>query len=137
MLTLILFVFVFLIFFILKSFTSIDSQLENLNLEISNVDITEPRFAINSSSEKIFVTAEEGNFIDENKIMLKNNVIFKSNIFSIETENVLFDRKNQTANSENKSLFKSKNTTIISDGFNIYDNGDKIKFYGNSKIILK
>ena len=29
------------------------------------------------------------------------------------------------------------NTKINSEGFNIYDNGKKIKFYGNSVIILK
>ena len=127
---------IFVVFFCFKFYFSIQNTFES-QINISNADITEPRFAINSSSEKILVTAKEGNFIDEDKIMLKNNVKFKSNIFSIETENVLFDRKNQTAYSENKSLFKSKNTTITSDGFNIYDDGDKIKFYGKSTLILK
>ena len=42
-------------------------------IRISNVDITEPRFSINSSSQKILVTAKEGNFIEENKILLKKN----------------------------------------------------------------
>ena len=34
-------------------------------------------------------------------------------------------------------MFKSKNATITSDGFNIHDKGNKIIFYGNSYIILK
>jgi len=34
-------------------------------------------------------------------------------------------------------LFKSKNTTISSEGFNIMEEGNKINFVGNSTIILK
>ena len=73
----------------------------------------------------------------KNEILLNKNVKFISNDFSIETEKVIFDRNKQTAESKTKSLFKSKNTTIFSDGFNIYDNGNKIMFYGNSLIVLK
>ena len=62
---------------------------------------------------------------------------FKSSKFSIESDNVTFDRKEQTAHSKNKSTFKSKNTIISSEGFNIYDNGNIINFYGNSVVILK
>ena len=69
--------------------------------------------------------------------MLKENVRFRSNDFSIETESVIFDRNNQTAQSKSKSLFKSKNTTISSDGFNIYEKGNRIIFHGNSFIVLK
>ncbi len=109
----------------------------NKDIEISNVDITEPKFAINSSSQKIFVTAKEGNFVDQNKIMLKKNVTFKSNEFSIISDNVIFDRKEQTASSQDQSIFKTKNTTISADGFDIYDKGNKIKFYGKTIVILK
>ena len=108
-----------------------------VKINLSNADITQPKFAINTSSQKIYITAKEGNFLDEDKILLKKNVRFKSNDFSIETDNVIFDRKKQTAKSNEKSLFKSKKTTISSNGFNIYDNGNKINFYGNSIIILK
>ena len=51
------------------------------------------------------------------KILLNKNVKFKSIDFSIETEKVIFDRNKQTAESRSKSIFKSKNTTISSDGF--------------------
>jgi len=70
-------------------------------------------------------------------VLLKNNVRFKSDDFSIETEKVIFNRNEQTAQSETKSLFKSKNAVIFSNGFNIHDKGNKIIFYGNSNIILK
>ena len=112
-------------------------DLENSELVLSNSDISEPKFAINNDSKKIFVTAKQGNFLNEDKILLKENVRFRSNDFSIETESVIFDRNNQTAQSKSKSLFKSKNTTISSDGFNIYDKGNRIIFHGNSFIVLK
>ena len=50
---------------------------------------------------------------------------------------VIFDRNKQTAKSETKSLFKSTNTSITSEGFNIDEKGNKIIFYGNSYLILK
>ena len=117
-------------------------NIKNIDLEVSerilsNVDITEPKFAISNDSRKIHITAKEGNFLNEDAILLNKNVKFKSNDFSIETERVIFDRNKETAESETKSIFKSKNTTISSDGFNIYDNGNRIKFYGNSLIVLK
>ena len=104
---------------------------------VSDVDITNPRFAINGDNQKILVSAKEGNFIDTNKILLQREVKFKSNNFSIETEKVIFDRKAQTAESKSFSKFNSEKTEISSEGFNIYDNGNKINFNGNSVIILK
>tara|TARA_B100000989_G_C19495642_1_gene451884 strand:- start:154 stop:507 length:354 start_codon:yes stop_codon:yes gene_type:complete len=112
-------------------------EFKNDKFKLTNVDISEPKFAMNNAAKKIFITAEEGNFLNQNEVLLKKNVKFKSNDFSIETENVIFDRNKQTAHSNTKSLFKSKNTTISSDGFNIFDNGNKIIFHGNSFIVLK
>tara|TARA_B100001057_G_scaffold456987_1_gene504899 strand:+ start:432 stop:779 length:348 start_codon:yes stop_codon:yes gene_type:complete len=112
-------------------------ELSNSKVNLSNVDISEPKFAINNETKKIYITAEEGNFINKDEILLRDNVRFKSNEFSIETEKVIFNRSNQTAQSKSKSFFKSKNTTISSDGFNIFDQGNKIVFYGKSFIILK
>ena len=68
---------------------------------------------------------------------MKENVRFKSNEFSIQTQNVIFDRSKQTAHSKTKSIFKSKNTKISSDGFDINDKGNNIIFYGKSYIVLK
>ena len=114
-----------------------DIKVEGIKDNFTDADISEPKFAINNDSKKIFVTAKQGNFLNKDKILLKENVRFKSNDFSIETERVIFDRNNQTAQSKSKSLFKSKNTTISSDGFNIYDKGNRIIFHGNSFIVLK
>ena len=129
---------IFFIFIFYKYFDSFNDQnpFEN-KIELLNVDIAEPRFAINNIEEKIFISAKEGNFIEDNKILLRKSVKFKSNDFSIESDNVTFDREKQTAHSNDKSTFKSKNTTILSEGFDIYDNGNKIDFYGKARIILK
>ncbi len=109
----------------------------NNKSSLSDVDIAEPKFSINNEKKKIYITASEGNFLNKNEVLLKDKVRFKSNDFSIETEKVIFNRDKQTARSETKSIFKSKNATIFSDGFNIHDKGNKISFYGKSNIILK
>ena len=128
-------IFLSIIFF--KQYRQINIKLSNTEKNLPNVDIAEPKFAINNESKKIFITAKVENFLNKDEILLQENVRFKSNDFSIETDRVVFDRNKQTANSNSKSLFKTENTTISSDGFNIYDKGDKIIFYGNSFIVLK
>ena len=129
------------IFFILIVFyeqTNLNSfRFEEKTNNLSDADISEPKFAINNETKKIFITASEGNFLNKDEVLLKNNVRFKSNNFSIETDKVVFNRNQQTAQSKTRSLFKSENITISSDGFNIHDMGNKIIFHGNSYIILK
>ncbi len=131
MLTLFVFIFSLQFYETLKLDNYQDTEI------VSDVDITDPRFAINGDNQKILVSAKEGNFIDTNKILLQREVKFKSNNFSIETEKVIFDRKAQTAESKSFSKFNSEKTEISSEGFNIYDNGNKINFNGNSVIIIK
>ena len=131
-------IFIFFLFFVFFNyFSSLEKNLLSNQSIIPNVDITEPRFAINNSNQKILVSAKEGNFLDDSRILLNKNVLFKSNDFVIKTDKVIFNRLDETAISETKSTFISNNTKINSEGFNIYDNGKKIKFYGNSVIILK
>ena len=128
-------------FFILIVFYE-QSNLNSFRFEektnsLSDADISEPKFAINNETKKIYITASEGNFLNKDEVLLRNNVRFKSNNFSIETDKVVFNRNQQTAQSRTRSLFKSENITISSDGFNIHDKGNKIIFHGNSYIILK
>ncbi len=130
-------IFLFLIIIFYKQINLNNIILENTINSTSNADISEPKFAINNDSKKIYITASQGNFINKDEVLLNKNVRFKSNDFSIETEKVIFNRDKQTAKSKTKSMFKSKNATITSDGFNIHDKGNKIIFYGNSYIILK
>ncbi len=133
-----LFVIIFFLIIILSKKISLTNiELEVLETKLPSVDITEPKFAINNEKASIYISAKEGNFLNNNEILLNKNVRFKSDRFIIETEEVIFNRSKLTAKSNKKSLFKSKNTTISSDGFNIYDKGNKIIFYGNSSIFLK
>ena len=135
--TIIIFLFLIIIFFKQINLNNNKIIIEDTVKSSSNADISEPKFAINNESKKIFITASQGNFINKDEVLLNENVRFKSNDFSIETEKVIFNRDKQTAKSKTKSMFKSKNATITSDGFNIHDKGNKIIFYGNSYIILK
>ena len=130
-------VFFFLLIIFSKQINLINVQIDVSEKNLSKVDISEPKFAINNETKKIYITAKEGNFLNKNEILLNENVKFKSSDFSIETEKVIFNRNEQTAKSITKSIFKSKNTKILSEGFNIYDKGNKIIFYGNSFIVLK
>ena len=128
---------IFLFFISFKYYNILGKIKSEENNIISKADITEPKFTINGSNQNIVVTANEGNFVGSNKILLKKNVIFQSSKFIIETNNVIFDRKNQTAISYTASKFNSENTEILSEGFDIYENGSKIKFFGNATIILE
>ena len=133
-------IFLFLIIVFYKQINLNDDNnniIEDKINSLSNVDISEPKFAINNNSKKIYITASQGNFINKDEVLLNEKVRFKSKDFSIETEKVIFNRDKQTAKSKTRSMFKSKNATITSDGFNIHDKGNKIIFYGNSYIILK
>ena len=133
----ILITLIFLIIVFYKQINLGGIKFQDTENNLSDADISEPKFAINNDSKKIYITAAEGNFLNKDEVLLKENVKFKSNDFSIETEKVIFNRTDQTAKSKTKSKFISKNVTIASDGFNIRDEGNKIIFYGKSYIILK
>ena len=132
--------FVFFIIFLLISFVYFQSNVTKTNNILVNkktADITKPKFSINSNKQKISVTANEGNFLTEDEISLKKNVIFKSKKFSIYGDNVIFDKKKLIASSNNKSKFVSKKTSIDSNGFDIIENGNIINFKGKTVLILK
>jgi hypothetical protein len=135
-LSLIFITFVLLGFFF-KYFQLTLKNNDFLEISSSESDIIKPKFSINSEKQKIAVTAKKGNFISENKILLKKDVIFKSKKFKIMSDDVIFDKKYLTASSSKKSKFISKKTSIISNGFEIVDNGNKIYFNGKTILIIK
>ena len=98
--------FVFFGFFF-KYFQTTLKNNDSLEISSSEFDIIKPKFSINSESQKIAVTANEGNFISENKILLKKNVIFKSKKFKMISDEVVFDKQNLTARITQKSKFLS------------------------------
>ena len=133
------FIFIFFILFIfsLNFFESTDNYQNKIYINKKTSDISEPKFSINSKKQKISVTANEGNFMTEDEIDLKKNVIFKSKKFKIYTDNVVFNKKTFVASSQDKSKFISKNTSIDSAGFDIIENGNIINFKGKTKLVLK
>ena len=135
-LSLIFIAFVFLGFFY-KYFQLTFENNDFVEISSSESDIIKPKFSINSENQKISVTAKEGNFISENKILLKKDVIFKSKKFKIMSDDVIFDKQDLTASSTQKSKFFSKKTSIVSNGFEIFDNGNKINFNGKTTLIIK
>ena len=128
---LILFIFVFSFLNNEKSITVIT------NITSNKSDIIKPKFSISGKKSEIFITAKNGNFLNEEKILLENNVKFQSKEFQLISDNVIFDRKNLIATSKNKSKFSSKNTSIISSGFDITDNGNIIYFKGQTVLKIK
>ena len=134
--TLIFTIFILFIFS-LNFFESNDNSENKIYINKKTSDISEPKFSINSKKQKISVTANEGNFLTEDEIILEKNVIFKSNKFKIYTDNVVFNKKTFVASSQDKSKFISKNTSIDSVGFDIIENGNIINFKGKTKLVLK
>ena len=129
---------IFIIIFFSFSFINNENSIPKI-IEISSgkSDIIKPKFSISGKNSKIFITAKNGNFINEEKILLENNVRFKSKEFQLVSDNVIFDRKNLIATSKNESKFSSKNTSITSAGFDITDNGNIINFKGQTVLIIK
>jgi len=130
---------VFLILFIfIFSFVSNEKSITKItDITTNKSDIIKPKFSISGKKSEIFITAKNGNFLSEEKILLENNVKFKSKEFQLISDNVIFDRKNFIATSENKSKFSSKNTSIISAGFDITENGNIINFKGQTILKIK
>ena len=108
-----------------------------LKLTSSESDITKPKFTISGNNQEIAITAKEGDFLSEDEILLKKNVIFQSKKFKIFSNKVVFDKKKLIASSSEKSEFVAKNTSIISNGFDIIDNGNIINFKGKTILTLK
>ena len=126
-----------LLIFLLSFIENADNSENKITLNKKTSDISEPKFSINSDEKKIFVTANEGNFLTEDEIALEKNVIFKSNKFKIYTDNVVFNKKTLVASSQDKAKFISENTSIDSAGFDIIENGNIINFKGKTKLVLK
>ena len=118
-----------------KQMNSINNK-EGGKINKTAYDIIKPKFTINNEKSKISVTANEGNFMNKNDILLRENVLFKSKDFTIYSDDVLYNKKKQTANSERDSIFVSEGTKIESEGFKIIEDGNIIEFKGESKIIL-
>lgn len=120
---------------IISNNTYTSSNESSQKSEGPDFDVINPSFTINNK-QKISVKAERGNFISDQKILLENNVIFKSSNFKLQTNRAMFDKTNQTATSKEASKFQSEGTIIVSEGFEIIENGNVIFFNGKTKLNL-
>ena len=125
-----------LVFFFVKDEILSKSKIKFDTISDNSFDILNPKFTINNENGIITIEAKNGNFLNQNNILLENDVVFKSDKFKIYSSKVLFDKKNQTAYSKRDSTFVSEGTTIESEGFEIIDKGNTIQFNGKTKIIL-
>ena len=132
-----LFIAFILLVFLFNFFETANNYKNKIVINKNTSDISEPKFSINSKEQKISVTANEGNFLTEDEIILEKNVIFKSKKFRIFTDNVIFNKKTLVASSQDKSKFISEKTSIDSAGFDIIENGNIINFKGKTKLVLK
>ena len=108
----------------------------NVSKKTYSFDIINPNFTINGRDEEISIKAKGASFINTNEILLEENVIFKSDTFTLKSPEVFFNQKNQTAYSEKNTTFISEGTKINAKGFEITDEGDKINFKGKTKVTL-
>ena len=115
--------------------TSLNEKVKVKESKGANFDILNPSFTINNK-QKISVKAERGNFISDQIILLENNVIFKSSKFKLQTNKAVYNKSDQTANSKESSKFQSEGTIILSEGFEITENGNIIFFNGKTKLNL-
>ena len=129
--------FSIIIFFLFNYLPSNNLELQEIINQNQTSDILKPKFSINSKKQKIFVTANEGNFLTQDEIILKKNVIFESDNFKIYADNVIFNKKTLVARTDDKSKFVSNKSTINSNGFDIIENGNIINFKGKSLLLLK
>ena len=75
-----IFSFVFIIFilfiFLLNFVETKDYSDNKIAINEKTSDISEPKFSINSKKQKITVTANEGNFLTDNEIVLEKKCNF-------------------------------------------------------------
>lgn len=111
-----------------------EDDIELLSLDSS--DLIKPKFSINRKKDNITVSANEGNFVTKDKILLNSDVQFKTEDFKITSNKATFNKKHQTASSDTLTEFQSEGTIISSQGFNITNSGNTISFKGKTKITL-
>ena len=91
--SIIFFIIISSIFFFVFKTIEFNSEINNdSKIQISKTDITKPKFTINNLNQQISITANEGNFLNDEEIILKNDVIFKSKKFTIHSDNVIFNK---------------------------------------------
>ena len=101
-------------------------------------DLEKPTGELKSGTEKFFVKGDKGIFYkDIQQLKIKGNVQFNNEqnmIFN--TSEMYFDFKKEVLIGDRKVRGEKNNSIIISEGFKVTNNGDKIFFTGKTKLKL-
>ena len=131
--------FILLLYIYRENYFLVESIKKNDDIQLLSLDssdLIKPKFSINRKKENITVSANEGNFLTNDKILLNKDVQFKTENFKITSNKATFNKKDQTASSDTFTEFQSEGTNISSQGFNITNSGNTISFTGKTKITL-
>ena len=129
----IILILIFVLYFQLKDKTS-----ENVIEYKTEVDVINPRFIKEkSNNNNLEIVAKKARFLSKNEMFLEGEVKYSSKKFILESDKVNFDQKNFNASSNQKTLFKSNNILIGSEGFEVKDRGNMIIFKGKSYIEIQ
>ena len=133
-----IFFIIILILFIIIYFQFNKKNSEKIINYKVEVDIINPRFIKEkSNNNNLEIIAKKASFLSKNEMFLEGDVKFSSKKFILESDKVNFDQINFNASSNQKTLFKSNNILIASEGFEVKDKGNKIFFKGKSYIEIQ
>ena len=109
-----------------------------LKQEPNIFNLEKPTGEINSGKEKFFLSGDKGIFnknVDQLKV--KGNVKFNDGEnMTFTTSEMYFDFKKEVLSGDKRVNGKKNNSVIISEGFKIFNNGEKIFFTGKTKLKL-
>lgn len=129
----IILVIIFFLYFQLN-----DKNSEKIVEYKTEVNVINPRFIKEkSNNNNLEIIAKKARFLSKNEMFLEGEVKYSSKKFILESDKVNFDQINFDASSNQKTLFKSNNILIASEGFEVKDKGNKIFFKGKSYIEIQ
>ena len=101
-------------------------------------NLENPTGEIKSGEEKFFLSGDIGVFNKEIQLLkIKGNVVLNDeNDMKFNTSEMDFDFKDEVLFGNKKVEGKKNNSYIVSEGFKIFNQGEKIFFKGKTKLIL-
>ncbi len=104
--------------------------------DIFNLEM--PTGEINSGKEKFFLRGDSGEFNKEiQQLKVEGNVkLNDSNNMTFNTSKMYFDFKKEIVSGDEKIEGEKNNSLIVSEGFKIFNKGQKIIFTGKSKLTV-
>ena len=121
-----------------QPFKVMANKATRLKLEPNIFNLEKPTGEINSGKDKFFLSGDKGIFnknVDQLKV--KGNVKFNDGEnMTFTTSEMYFDFKKEVLSGNKRVNGKKNNSVIISEGFQIFNNGEQIFFTGKTKLKL-